>query len=104
MAFALSLTEQMATARCKNKMCRTGAAGCAMVLRTMVLFKDWIFAMSTVSSSHSQINDALILEATRLLAKSLPPAQKIVGVLRLLSEWAQLPYGRVLVPNYSTHM
>ena len=60
--------------------------------------------MLTVPTEYAQINDALILEATRLLAKSLPPAQKIVGVLRLLSEWANLPYGRVMVPNYSTQM
>ena len=58
--------------------------------------------MLTVPTEHAQINDALILESTRLMAKSLPPTQKIVGVLRLLSEWANLPYGRVMVPNYST--
>src|SRR5690606_32817043 len=51
---------------------------------------------------HLQINDALILEATRLLAGSLPPGQKINGVLRLLSEWAHLHCGRVLMPNYGT--
>ncbi|MHB8473287.1 MAG: sigma-54-dependent Fis family transcriptional regulator [Gammaproteobacteria bacterium] len=60
--------------------------------------------MLTVPTEHAQINDALILESTRLMAKSLPPTQKIVGVLRLLSEWANLPYGRVMVPNYSTQM
>src|SRR5690606_35101328 len=51
---------------------------------------------------HLQINDALILEATRLLAGSLPPGQKINAVLRLLSEWAHLHCGRVLMPNYGT--
>ena len=59
--------------------------------------------MHTPYSEHSQINDALILEATRILAKASPTEQKIVSVLRLLSEWAQLYYGRVLLPNYSAN-
>ena len=52
------------------------------------------------SNARFQINDALILEATRLLTRAVPPDQKISGVLRLLSEWASLHYGRVLLPNY----
>ncbi len=59
--------------------------------------------MHTPYAEHMQINDALILEATRILAKAAPTEQKIVGVLRLLSEWAQLYYGRVLLPNYSAN-
>jgi Nif-specific regulatory protein len=50
-----------------------------------------------------QINEALILEATRILTKAGPTEQKIVGVLRLLSEWANLYYGRVLLPSYSAN-
>ncbi len=50
-----------------------------------------------------QINDALILEATRLLASQSKAEQRISGVLRLLSEWAQLHYGRVLLPNFRTN-
>jgi Nif-specific regulatory protein len=61
---------------------------------------DWATAMPYTKF---QINDALILEATRLLTRSVPPEQKITGVLRLLSEWASLHYGRVLLPNYSTN-
>lgn len=48
-----------------------------------------------------QINEALILEATRILTKASPSEQKIAQLLRLLAEWAQLDYGRVLLPNYS---
>ncbi|HEY3698158.1 MAG TPA: sigma 54-interacting transcriptional regulator [Spongiibacteraceae bacterium] len=59
--------------------------------------------MPTPYTEHAQINDALILEATRILTKATPTEQKIVSVLRLLSEWAQLYYGRVLLPNYSAN-
>ncbi len=59
--------------------------------------------MHTPYTEHAQINDALILEATRILAKAAPTEQKIVNVLRLLAEWAQLYYGRVLLPNYSAN-
>jgi Nif-specific regulatory protein len=57
----------------------------------------------TMSCTTFQINDALILEVTRLLTRSLPPEQKISGILRLLSEWASLHYGRVLLPNYTVN-
>ncbi|MCC6209292.1 MAG: sigma 54-interacting transcriptional regulator [Gammaproteobacteria bacterium] len=57
----------------------------------------------TTPHTKFQINDALILEATRLLTRSIPPEQKITGVLRLLSEWASLHYGRVLLPNYTAN-
>ena len=50
---------------------------------------------------HYQINEALILEATRVLTKASSPQQKITQLLRLLAEWTQLDYGRVLLPNYS---
>lgn len=56
----------------------------------------------TFHAEHLQINDALILEATRVIARQLPPEQKIAAVLRLLSEWAHLHCGRVLMPNYAT--
>ncbi len=59
--------------------------------------------MHTPHAQHVQINDALILEATRILTKAAPTEQKIVSVLRLLAEWAQLYYGRVLLPNYSAN-
>lgn len=59
--------------------------------------------MQTLHTEHAQINEALILEATRILTKAAPTEQKIVGVLRLLSEWAQLYYGRVLLPNYTAN-
>jgi Nif-specific regulatory protein len=54
-------------------------------------------------ASQLLINDALILEATRQLASQSPAEQRINGVLRLLSEWAQLHYGRVLLPNFRTN-
>lgn len=56
-----------------------------------------------MTNTRFQINDALILEATRLLARSIPPEQKITGVLKLLSEWAGLHYARVMLPNYSAN-
>lgn len=55
----------------------------------------------TLHAEHLQINDALIREATRLLVSQLPPEQKITALLRLLSEWAHLHCGRVLMPNYA---
>jgi Nif-specific regulatory protein len=57
--------------------------------------------MANPHLEHLQINEALILEATRVLSKASPSEQKITQLLRLLSEWAQLYYGRVLLPNYA---
>jgi Nif-specific regulatory protein len=59
--------------------------------------------MQTTYTEHAQVNDALILQATRLITKAGPPEQKIVGLLRLLAEWAHLYYGRVLLPNYAAN-
>jgi Nif-specific regulatory protein len=55
----------------------------------------------TVHAEHLQINDALILEATRVIASQSVHEQKIPALLRLLSEWAHLHCGRVLMPNYA---
>src|SRR5690606_22739374 len=60
-------------------------------------------AMANPHLEQLQINEALVLEATRVLAKSSPPEHKISQLLRLLSEWAHLHYGRVLLPNYSAN-
>jgi Nif-specific regulatory protein len=59
--------------------------------------------MQTTYTEHAQVNDALILQATRLVAKAGPPEQKIVALLRLLAEWAHLYYGRVMLPNYAAN-
>jgi Nif-specific regulatory protein len=59
--------------------------------------------MANPHLEHLQINEALILEATRVLTKASPSEQKIAQILRLLSEWAQLYYGRVLLPNYAAN-
>lgn len=59
--------------------------------------------MASPHLEHLQINEALILEATRVLTKASPSEQKIAQILRLLSEWSQLYYGRVLLPNYSAN-
>ncbi len=59
-----------------------------------------------MSASHAQsfqINDAFLLEVTRLLASKTPPEQRITGVLRLLSEWAHLHCGRVLLPHFRSN-
>lgn len=52
-------------------------------------------------TEHAQINDALILQATHLVAKAGSTEHKIVGLLHLLAEWADLHYGRVMLPNYA---
>jgi Nif-specific regulatory protein len=59
--------------------------------------------MASPHLEHLQINEALILEATRVLTKASPSEQKVTQILRLLSEWSQLYYGRVLLPNYSAN-
>lgn len=49
-----------------------------------------------------QINAALLIEASKLVAKPAASGDKITQVLRLLSEWAKLQFPRVLLPNYQS--
>ncbi len=44
---------------------------------------------------------SLISEVTKQMTKPATSARKILTVLHLLSKWADLHYGRVLLPNYS---
>ncbi|ANJ66784.1 hypothetical protein A9404_04810 [Halothiobacillus diazotrophicus] len=48
-----------------------------------------------------EVNSALLLEVSRLMSKSeASSGHKIRGVLSLLSRWANLHYGRIMLPNY----
>ncbi len=47
-----------------------------------------------------EVNSALLLEVSRLMSKPMPSAYKMVNVLSLLSRWANLHFGRIMLPNY----
>ncbi|MFN2382070.1 MAG: helix-turn-helix domain-containing protein [Guyparkeria sp.] len=47
-----------------------------------------------------EIHAAFLLEISRLTNGAMPPEQKVNSVLNLLSYWAGLHYGRVMLPDY----
>ena len=55
-----------------------------------------------IDNESKKINSILIIEISKLIAKSSPSGQKIVAALQLMSKWATLYYGRVLLPNNQT--
>lgn len=46
---------------------------------------------------------SLVTEVTRQMTKPATSAKKILTILHLLSKWADLHYGRVLLPNYKNN-
>jgi Nif-specific regulatory protein len=52
-------------------------------------------------ADHQQINHLIISETAKLLGKSIATQEKIENVLKLLTKWANLYFGRVLLPDFS---
>lgn len=46
---------------------------------------------------------SLVSEVTKQMTRPVTSAKKILTVLHLLSKWAELHYGRVLLPNYNNN-
>lgn len=55
-----------------------------------------------LKNESQKINSLLLIEVSKLISKNSPSGQKIVAILQLLSKWAKLYYGRVLLPNNQT--
>jgi len=51
-------------------------------------------------TAQQRINHVIISESAKLIGKAVTTQEKIEGVLKLLSKWAGLHYGRVLLPDY----
>ena len=49
-----------------------------------------------------RIHSVLMIEVAKIMGKPTPSQHKISQVLSLLAKWAQLHFGRVLLPNYQT--
>ncbi|MHB8921688.1 MAG: sigma-54-dependent Fis family transcriptional regulator [Halothiobacillus sp.] len=47
-----------------------------------------------------EIKPALILEISKLVSREMSSGNKIINTLSLLSRWANLHYGRIMLPNY----
>ena len=47
-----------------------------------------------------EVHAAFLLEMSRLMNGAMPPEQKINSALSLMSHWAGLHYGRIMLPDY----
>jgi Nif-specific regulatory protein len=60
-------------------------------------------AAAEINGSNTlQVHSVLLIEVAKIMAKPTPSQHKITQVLCLLAKWAQLHFGRVLLPNYQT--
>ena len=52
-------------------------------------------------ANHQQINHLIISETAKLISKPITTQEKIENVLKLLTKWGNLYFGRVLLPDFS---